>query len=311
LDVARILLLDTEELRSTDIANHALDALRRSNIREVVLLGRRGPLQAAYSSSEFLAFDHLPGVDVMLDERELNLDPTSKAHFEDPTLEPALALKVRLAHEFAHRPLDPHNKRVVFRYCVSPVEILGTDRVEGVRITANELVDIDGAIKAVATDRTEDIEASLVLRSVGFRGRPLPGLPFDEHRGIIPNDRGRVLAEDGQPITGVYVAGWIKRGANGTIGTNKHCARETVANLMEDFISGRLRRPDGDRRSLRQLLALRQPKLISGDGWHAINQAERRRGRSSGRPRVKFTDAAEMVEIARKSHQVVVRQNDD
>jgi ferredoxin--NADP+ reductase len=301
LDVARILLLDTEELRSTDIANHALDALRRSNIREVVLLGRRGPLQAAYSSSEFLAFNYLPGVDVVLDERELNLDPTSQAHFEDPALEPALALKVRLAEEFAHRPVDPHNKRVVFRYCVSPVEILGADRVEGVRITANELVDIDGAIKAVATDQTEEIEASVVLRSVGFRGRPLPGLPFDEHRGIIPNDRGRVVAEDGQPITGVYVAGWIKRGANGTIGTNKHCARETVANIVEDFISGRLRRPDGDRRSLQQLLAVRQPKLISGDGWHAIDQAERRRGQSSGRPRVKFTDPAEMVEIARKS----------
>jgi ferredoxin--NADP+ reductase len=136
---------------------------------------------------------------------------------------------------------------------------------------------------------------------VGFRGRPLPGLPFDEHRGIIPNDRSRVLAEDGQSITGVYVAGWIKRGANGTIGTNKHCARETVANIMEDFISGRLRRPDGDRRSLQQLLAVRQPELISGDGWHAIDQAERRRGQSSGRPRVKFTDPAEMVEIARKS----------
>ncbi|HEX3289299.1 MAG TPA: ferredoxin, partial [Mycobacterium sp.] len=223
----------------------------------------------------------------------------SRAQFEDPGLEPTLALKVRLAEEFAHRPLDPHNKRVVFRYCVSPVEILGTDRVERLRITANELVDMDGAIKAVATDQTEEIEASLVLRSVGFRGRPLPGLPFDEHRGIIPNDCGRVIAEDGQPLTGVYVAGWIKRGANGTIGTNKHCARETVANIMEDFISGRLRRPDGDRRSLQQLLAMRQPDLISGDGWHAIDQAERRRGQSSGRPRVKFTDPAEMAEIAR------------
>jgi ferredoxin/flavodoxin---NADP+ reductase len=299
LDVARILLLDTDELQNTDIADYALDALRRSNIREVVLLGRRGPLQAAYSSSEFLAFNHLPGVDVVLDERELNLDPTSRAQLEDPALEPALALKVRVAEEFAHRPLDPHNKRAVFRYCVSPLEILGADRVAGVRITANDLVDTDGAIKAVATDQTEEIEASMVLRSVGFRARQLPGMPFDEHRGIIPNDFGRVIAEDGQPLTGVYVAGWIKRGANGTIGTNKHCARETVDNIIADFISGRLRRPDGDRPSLQQLLAVRQPDLISKAGWHAIDQAERRRGNASGRPRVKFTDRAAMVEIAR------------
>jgi ferredoxin/flavodoxin---NADP+ reductase len=299
LDVARILLLDTDELQNTDIADYALDALRRSNIREVVLLGRRGPLQAAYSSSEFLAFNHLPGVDVVLDERELNLDPTSRGQLEDPALEPALALKVRVAEEFAHRPLDPHNKRAVFRYCVSPLEILGADRVAGVRITANDLVDTDGAIKAVATDQTEEIEASMVLRSVGFRARQLPGMPFDEHRGIIPNDFGRVIAEDGQPLTGVYVAGWIKRGANGTIGTNKHCARETVDNIIADFISGRLRRPDGDRPSLQQLLAVRQPDLISKAGWHAIDQAERRRGNASGRPRVKFTDRAAMVEIAR------------
>src|SRR4029450_8380089 len=118
----------------------------------------------------------------------------------------------------------------------------------------------------------------MVLRSGGFRSRPLPGLPFDEHRGIIPNDLGRVIAEDGQPITGGYVAGWIKGGANGPSGTTKHAARETVASIMEDFISGRLRRPDGDRRSLQQLLAVRQPKLISGDGWHARDEARRPRG---------------------------------
>ncbi|KUI38998.1 ferredoxin [Mycobacterium sp. IS-1496] len=298
LDVARILLLDTDELQKTDIADYALDTLRHSNIREVVLLGRRGPLQAAYSSSEFLAFHHLPGVDVVLDERELDLDPASRARLQDPSLEPALAFKVKLAEEFAQRQVGLHNKRVVFRYCVSPVEVLGADHVEGLRITANELVDIDGAIKAVATDRTEEIEASLVLRSVGFRGRALPGLPFDERRGIIPNDRGRVIADDGQPLPGVYVAGWIKRGANGTIGTNKHCAHETVNSVMADFMSGRLARPQGDRSSLLRLLSARQPDLISDAGWHAIDQAERRRGQASGRPRVMFTDLATMVDTA-------------
>jgi ferredoxin/flavodoxin---NADP+ reductase len=300
LDVARILILGADQLESTDIADHALDALRHSNIREVVLLGRRGPVQAAYSSSEFLAFNHLPGVDGVLDGRELELDPASKALLESPEVEPALALKMKLAEEFAHRPVDPDNKRVVFRYLVSPVEILGTDHVERVRIAKNELVESDGALLANPTDQTEDLETSLVLRSIGFRGQPLPGLPFDERRGIVPNDRGRVIGEDGQPITaGVYVAGWIKRGSRGVIGTNKHCAHETVASIIEDFMSGKLATPEGNRQSLQRLLSERQPDQIDGAGWHAIDQAERERGESAGRPRVKFTDVAEMVAITK------------
>jgi ferredoxin--NADP+ reductase len=298
LDVARVLVLGVDKLESTDIADHALDALRSSNIREVVLLGRRGPLQAAYSSSEFLAFGYLPEVDVVLDKRELDLDAASRALLEDAGVDPALALKMKLAEEFADRPVDPANKRVVFRYLVSPVEIFGTKRVEGVRITNNELVEIDGALKAIPTEQNEEFDASLVLRSTGFRGRPLPGLPFDEQREVIPNDQGRVIDDDGQPIPGVYVAGWIKRGATGTIGTNKHCARETVASLIDDFMSDRLAAPEGDRGSLHELLKTRQPDLVSGSGWRAINKAERRRGRSVGRPRVKFTNVADMVEIA-------------
>jgi ferredoxin/flavodoxin---NADP+ reductase len=298
LDVARVLVLGVDKLARTDIADHALDALRRSNIREVVLLGRRGPLQAAYSSSEFLAFGYLPEVDIVLDKRELNLDAASRAQLEDPDVDPTLSLKMKIAEEYADRPVDPANRRVVFRYLVSPLEILGTERVEGLRVTHNELVEIDGKLKARPTDRTEELDASLVLRSTGFRGRPLLGLPFDEQREVIPNDQGRVIDDDGQPIPGVYVAGWIKRGATGTIGTNKHCARETVASLIEDFMSDRLAAPEGDRGSLHELLKTRQPDLVSGSGWRAINKAERRRGRSAGRPRVKFTNVADMVEIA-------------
>jgi ferredoxin--NADP+ reductase len=298
LDVARVLVLGVDKLASTDIADHALDALRRSNIREVVLLGRRGPLQAAYSSSEFLAFGYLPEVDIVLDKRELDLDAASRALLEDPEVDPTLAFKMKLAEEFADRPVDPAKRRVVFRYLVSPVEILGTDRVEGLRIIHNELVEVDGKLKAKPTELTEAFDASLVLRSTGFRGRPLPGLPFDEQREVIPNDQGRVIGHDGQPVPGLYVAGWIKRGATGTIGTNKHCARETVASLIDDFTSDRLAAPEGDRRSLHELLKTRQPDLVSGRGWRAIDEAERRRGRSGGRPRVKFTNVAEMVEIA-------------
>lgn len=303
LDVARILMLGTDELLRTDIADNALDTLQRSNIREVVLLGRRGPLQAAYSSSEFLALGYLPGVDIVVEERDLDVDPASRALLEDPEVEPALALKMEIAREFASMPVDPGNKRIVFRYLVSPAEILGADRVEGIRMTKNELVEIDCTLQAVPTDQTEKLDTSLVLRSTGFRGQRLPDLPFDERRGVVPNEHGRVVGDDGRPLTGVYVAGWIKRGTTGTIGTNKHCARETITSLIDDFMSGRLETPDGDRRSLNTLLARRQPDGISGKGWRAIDQTERQRGGAAGRPRIKITDVAELTDIGKKGEQ--------
>ncbi|GJF11299.1 putative ferredoxin/ferredoxin--NADP reductase [Mycolicibacterium cyprinidarum] len=301
LDVARILLLEPDELETTDIADHALEALKDSNIREVVLLGRRGPVQASYSSSEFLAFSYLPGVDIVIDERELELDPPSRAVIEDSEVEPALTLKVQLAQEYAKRSADPDRKRIVFRYLVSPAEILGSEHVEGVRIVKNELVEADGELRATATDETEDLEASLVLCSIGFRGRPLVDLPFDDHLGIVPNADGRVLGDDGEPLVGAYVAGWIKRGSTGTIGTNKHCAGETVESILEDFMAERLDTPAADRDSFEKLVSERQPDVISGSGWHRIDEAEQKRGESTGRPRVKFTDIAEMVDVARNA----------
>jgi ferredoxin/flavodoxin---NADP+ reductase len=299
LDVARILVLGADQLEKTDIADHALEALRTSKIREVVLLGRRGPVQAAYSSSEYLAMGQLAGVDIVLDEEELSRDPASKALIDSPDVEPALALKMKVAEEYAQRPVDPDKKRIVFRYLVSPVEILGTDHVEGVRIAKNELVEADGVLTAQPTDRIEDLETSLVLRSIGFRGQPLPGLPFDERRGIVPNDQGRVVGDDVEPILGVYVTGWIKRGSRGVIGTNKRCAHETVAKVIEDFEARKLEAPEANRSSLERLLVERQPDLISGAGWRAIDRAERQRGDSAGRPRVKFTDVVKMVEVTR------------
>ena len=301
LDVARILLLGIDQLEKTDIADHALDALRRSNIREVVVLGRRGPLQAAYSSSEFLAVGSLPDVDIVIDPREVTLDPTSRAQLEDPSVDPALAFKVKLAQDYASRPLHGNTKRLVFRYSVSPGEVLGADRVEGIRIITNELVESSGRVTARPTGSAHDLEASIILRSLGFRGRPLPGLPFDGDRTIIPHEAGRVIGDDGEVRVGVYVAGWIKRGATGTIGTNKHCSRETVTSLVEDFTAGKLAHPKGDGQALISLLSERQPDLVSTQGWRAIDTAERKHGRAEGRPRVKFTDVATMADIARKA----------
>ena len=298
LDVARILLLGSEELATTDIADQALTALRTSSIREVVILGRRGPLQAAYSSSEFLALGSLPGVDVCIDPRELLLDNRSRALLLDDDVDPALEFKVRIAQEYADRPLQGHDKRLVFRYAVSPDQILGTDRVSGIRITENELVESDGEVQARPTDVTQEIDASIVLRSIGFRGHPLPDLPFDGRRTTVPHTRGRVDGGDAQAHVGVYVAGWIKRGATGTIGTNRHCSRETVESLVEDFNAGRLPHPRGDRHALNSLLNGRRLQVVSAAGWRAIDSAERRKGRAAGRPRVKFTEVEMMTEIA-------------
>ncbi|WP_024802058.1 FAD-dependent oxidoreductase [Nocardia sp. BMG51109] len=298
LDVARVLTLPPDELAKTDIADHALDALRQSNIREVVVLGRRGPLQAAYTSPEFLALAHLPGVDVVIDEAELELDPESQAQLDDPDVEPSLRLKYQLAQEYAAQTPDPAKRRIVFRYLASPTALTGADRVEAVEFAHNELVAEDGKLAARATDRTETLPASLVLRSIGYRGQPVADLPFDDRAAVVPNEHGRVIA-DGSHLPGVYVSGWIKRGPRGVIGSNRVDATETVEQLLDDFTSGKLTVPQGDRAALKALLAQRQPDLVDREGWKAIDAAERNAGKSGGRPRVKFTTREDLLEAAR------------
>ena len=290
LDVARILTMDVDELARTDIADHALRALRESNIREVVLLGRRGPAQAAYSNPEFLALGDLTGVDIVVDDADLELDPASARAVEEDA---ATALRVRLAREYAERPVRPGHRRIVFRYLAAPSELLGDDHVTGVRVERTELVDDGGRLTARPTGRFEDLPATLVLRSIGYRGVPLPGVPFDDVRGVVPNTGGRVDA-------GVYVTGWAKRGPSGVIGTNKGCAKETVAALLADFDSGALADPRGDRRALNRLLGQRRPDRVDLDGWKTIDAVERRAGRAQGRPRVKITDRETLVELGRR-----------
>lgn len=299
LDVARVLTVDPDELAKTDIADHALEALRQSKIREVVILGRRGPLQAAYTSPEFLALAHLQGVDVVIDPAELELDPSGRALIDSSDVEPSLHLKYTLAQEFAAAPRDEANKRIVFRYLVSPTAITGTDRVEGLEYVHNELVEQDGQSIARATERTGSLPTSLVLRSIGYRGEPVPDLPFDESRAVVPNEHGRVIGADGGPLTGVYVSGWIKRGPRGVIGSNRVDAEETVEALIADFIAGKLPAPSWDRAALRALVEQRQPDLVDRVGWKAIDQAERSAGKSAGRPRVKFTTRPDLLQAAK------------
>ncbi|MFD6162224.1 FAD-dependent oxidoreductase [Nocardia sp. NPDC060256] len=252
LDVARILTSDPDALAATDIAPYALRALRESKIEEVVILGRRGPLESAFTVPEFVG---LLGADV-----DIAIDG------ELPEVTDGLPYqveqKLRLLHTVRTRPFG-ERKRIVFRYLASPTEILGTDRVAGLEVGRNELVtDADGHTRAVATGSTERLEAGLVLTSVGYRGVPLPGLPFDAAGSVIPNQDGRVLERvNGAVLPGTYVTGWIKRGPTGFIGTNKSCAQQTVQQLADDYNAGRLPEPAGTATEFDRLIHQRQPAV--------------------------------------------------
>jgi ferredoxin--NADP+ reductase len=301
-DVTRMLTLSVGELERTDVADHALEVLRESRIREVVVLGRRGPAQAAFTSTELRELGRLDGVDVEVDPRELELDPVSQRWLaEEGTF--TARQNVELLREFAARPKPvDRGRRIVLRFLRSPVEIRGAERVEAVDVGRNRIVrGDDGQLRAERLEgELETIECGLVLRSVGYRAVPLPDVPFDERRFVLPNERGRVLAPDGEPLTGVYAVGWIKRGPTGILGTNKRDADETVARLVEDLKAGALAvSRSGARDEIDELLAARKPDLVEVDGWRAIQSYERERGRDQQRPRVKLASHDELLAEAR------------
>ncbi len=289
LDVARMLLMSPAELAKTDVADHALSVLSQSKIREVVILGRRAPRDAAFSAAEFLALGHLPEIDVVVDSDDL-------AARDDDDFE--TSLKLELAREFSQRETFRDHKRIVFRFMTAPVEIVGGAAVEGVRVAVNRLVP-NGRTSCAGPDDVELISTALVFRSIGYRGSAVDGLPFDISKGVIPNQRGRVLDDHGQQLPGVYAVGWIKRGPHGGIGTNRSCAQETVARLWEDFDAGLLARNVAGRPALDRLLAARAARPVDWRGWLAIDSAERKRGAEASRPRVKFADIADMIHVAR------------
>jgi ferredoxin/flavodoxin---NADP+ reductase len=301
-DVTRILMRAPAKLARTDLADHALAALRDSRIREVVVLGRRGPAQAAFTSAELRELGRLDGVEVRVEPAEIELDPVSREWLDREGTFTARK-NVELLREFAARPPRPDaRRRIVLRFLRSPVEILGDGRVEGVGIQRNEIVrGEDGALRArPAGDEVETIGCGLVLRSVGYRAVPLPGVPFEERRFVLPNERGRVHTPDGEPLPGVYAVGWIKRGPTGILGTNKRDAEETVARLVEDLRAGALPEPERPRREdVDALLAERVRDLVTVDGWRAIDARERERGRDTGRPRAKLAARDELLDAAR------------
>jgi ferredoxin/flavodoxin---NADP+ reductase len=297
-DVTRMLTLSVAELERTDVADHALEALRESRIREVVVLGRRGPAQAAFTSTELRELGRLDGVDVRVDPGEVELDPVSQRWLaEEGTF--TARQNVELLREFAARPARADaRRRVVLRFLRSPVEIRGPGKVEAVDVGRNEIVrGDDRQLRAKALEgEPETIECGLVLRSVGYRAVPLPDVPFDERRFVLPNDRGRVLAPDSEPLPGVYAVGWIKRGPTGILGTNKRDAEETVACLVEDLRAGTLASPPSPgREQIDELLAERKPDLVADEGWRAIEAHELERGRSEERPRVKLASRDDLL----------------
>jgi ferredoxin/flavodoxin---NADP+ reductase len=297
-DVTRMLTLSPAELERTDVADHALEALRDSRIEEVVVLGRRGPAQAAFTSAELRELGHLDGVDLRVDSADVELDAVSRDWLaEEGTF--TARKNVELLRDFAARPaLADARRQIELRFLCSPVEIRGTANVESIDVRRNEIVRTDdGALRARSVgDGVETIECGLVLRSVVYRAVPLPDVPFDERSFVLPNERGRVLSPDGEPLPGVYSVGWIKRGPTGILGTNKRDAEETIGCLVEDLRGGGLSQPPSpDREQIDELLAERKPDLVTTAGWRAIDAHELERGQSEQRPRVKLASRDELL----------------
>ncbi len=295
LDVARMLALTKEELAPTDTTDAAIDAIVSSGIREIVVLGRRGPVQAAWTSAELQELGELAGADVIVDPAELELDAASTAELEGASN--VVQRNVEILRDFAKRTPSGKPRIVRLRFRASPVAVVGETRVEGVEIVRNRLEpDERGSVRAAPTDERELIPCGLVFRSVGYRGIGVPGVPFDERAGTIANVGGRVCAGD-QPVPGTYCAGWIKRGPTGVIGTNKKDATETVELLLEDARAGRL--PDRSGRGIDELLAERGVDVVTYAGWEAIDALERSRGEEQGRPRVKLCSWDDLLAAAR------------
>ncbi len=305
LDVARMLVLSREELARTDTADHALEILPRNQIREVLVVGRRGPAQASFTNPELLELGELAGVDIIVDPDELDRalavpDPGAQAK--------AISRRnIEILRSYASNAPAGHARRIVLRFLLSPTALLAdsSGRVSAVELVRNQLVSTDGGrLRAEATGEHETVPASLVFRAIGYRADPLPGLPFDEASGTIPNAAGRVLYPDtSTPLTGEYVVGWVKRGPSGVIGTNKKDAQETVDAIFADLSSngrGPARHvPDTtDPSAAEAMVRSRQPELVTYSGWESIDRHERSRGAPSGRPRVKLTRIEELLRAA-------------
>jgi ferredoxin/flavodoxin---NADP+ reductase len=292
VDCVRMLALTAEELATTDTTHEAIAGIVGSGLKEIVMLGRRGPVQAAFTPPEVKELGELAGADVIVDPADLELDEASERELAAD--QQRAGRNLELLREYSRRTPDGKPRRLVMRFLSSPVAIVGDERVEGIEVVRNELVEENGRIVARPTGETETIPCGLVLRSVGYKGVPLPGVPFDEQRGTMPNDTGRV-----QGAERTYCAGWIKRGPSGVIGTNKKDATETIELLLADARAGRLTRA-GDTPVLERVLSERGVDFVEYAGWQAIDAAERSAGEPLGRPRVKLHTWDKLLHVGRR-----------
>lgn len=297
LDVARILVTDPEALARTDIADHALQALRDRGVEEVLIIGRRGPLQAPFTTLELRELGDLEG----LADVDVIVDPADVADITDEDLEAAgktVRNNIKVLRGYAERPPRDAKRRIVFRFRTSPVEIKSADgaekRVASIVLGRNELVTDNGRVVAKDTGEREEVPTQLVVRAVGYRGVPTPGLPFDDRSGTIPHTSGRIEGSRNE-----YVVGWIKRGPTGVIGSNKSDSQETINTLIADLNDAELAERDADHsEQITRWLVERQPKVVTVDHWKLIDEHERSAGEPHGRPRVKVCSVAEMLRIA-------------
>ena len=292
LDVARILVTDPDVLATTDIADHALKSLHDRGVEEVVVVGRRGPLQAPFTTLELRELGHLEG----LGDVDVIVDPDDFADISDEDVEAAgktVKNNIKVLRGYAEVAPKGAKRRIVFRFRTSPIEIKGDGRVESIVLGRNALVEEDGRVVAKDTGEREELPAQLVVRAVGYRGVPTPGLPFDDRSATIPHTAGRI---DGR--RNEYVVGWIKRGPTGVIGSNKSDSQETVDTVVADLSGAKLADVDADHsEKLVEWLLERQPKLVTDDHWKLINEHERSAGEPHGRPRVKLTSVADLLRI--------------
>lgn len=286
LDLARVLTADPGDLARTDIADHALQAFRGSAVREVVIAARRGPAHSAFTLPELVGLTAASDVVLDRDDHKRVLEDLATASA------PLTKAKLQILSTLGDGSVPASRPRIRLAYRLTPRRVLGPQRATGIEFAVT------------GTDEVHRLDAGLVLTSIGYRGKRIGDLPFDEATAVVPNDGGRVVNPGtGQPVPGAYVAGWIKRGPTGFIGTNKSCSWQTVQALVADFNAGKLTDPAGRLSALDQLVAARQPDVIDAGGWRAIDAAEVARGSRDGRPRNKFTDVGDMLAAATVAQQ--------
>lgn len=305
VDVARILCRTEEELLQTDIADYALEALKNSNVKEVYLLGRRGPAQAAFTNPEVKELGNLDDAHAITRIEEVELDEFTKELLEAKE-DRSLVKKIEILNAYSEDIEFQKSKKLHIRFLISPLEIIGNEegKVNAIKLVKNELYKTDdGSLRPRATDETEELEVGLVFRSIGYHGVPLPEVPFHEKWGVIHNEKGRVIDPDSkQHVQGFYSTGWIKRGPSGVIGTNKLDSGETVQCIIEDIESGSLLSPAAtDPEHVSILINKRQPQHFSYEDWLKLNELEILKGEEQGRPRIKFTNIDDMLDAVKKN----------